>query len=184
MGKKVLCILAEGFEEIEAVTPIDLLRRAGIEVVAAGLSGIDITGSHGITVLADCELDEADDDFDGVIIPGGLPGSTNIAGNAQAIGFISKMFDNGKLVAAICAAPAVVLGKAGILTGKKVTCAPGFVEKLPSDAVFTEGRVVTDKNIITSRGPGSAAEFAGAIITYFSGKETAEKLLDSTLYKR
>ena len=184
MSKKVLCILAEGFEEIEAVTPVDLLRRAGIEVVAAGLTGIDITGSHGITVLADCELDEVDDDFDGVIIPGGIPGAPNIADNAQAMGFISKMYDNGKLVAAICASPAVVLGKTGILSGKKVTSAPGFVEKLPSDAVFTEGRVVTDKNIITSRGAGTAAEFAGAIIAYFEGKETADKLLDATLYKR
>lgn len=182
MDKKAICILAEGFEEIEAVTPVDMLRRAGIEVVVAGLGGIDVTGSHGITVLADCEFSEIDEEFDCVIIPGGLPGSANIADDEQVLGFIKQMADKGKLVAAICAAPAVVLGRAGVLSGRKATCSPGFVEKLPADTKFTGERVTTDENIITSRAAGTAAEFAAAIIAYLANKESGEKLLDSMLY--
>ncbi len=184
MDKKVLCILAEGFEEIEAVTPVDLMRRAGIEVVVAGLEGIDVTGSHGITILADCEFGEIEEDFDAIVIPGGMPGSENIASDQQVLGLISGMHKKGKLVAAICAAPAVVLGKAGILSGKKVTCSPGFEKQIPSDATLSGERVTTDGNLITSRAAGTAAEFAGAIIRYLDGKESAEKLLDLTLYKR
>ena len=186
MSKKALCIFAEGFEEIEAVTPVDLVRRAGIEVVTAGLTGVDITGSHGIAVITDCTLDDIDDavsEFDAVIIPGGIPGAVNISQDYQAMKIVTDMFENGKLVAAICASPAVVLGSAGILSGKKTTSAPGFVEQLPKDADFTGERVTVDSNIITSRGAGTAGEFAFAVIEYLEGKEAAEKIKAQTLYK-
>ena len=130
MAKKMLTVLAEGFEEIEAVTPVDLLKRAGIEVETTGIKGIDVSGSHEISIIADHSFDEISDSYDGVFIPGGLPGSTNIAECRPAMDLIRKMFNEGKLVCAICAAPAVVLNSAGILAGKKATCYPGFEKSL------------------------------------------------------
>ena len=183
MTKKAICIFAEGFEEIEAVTAVDLVRRAGIDVAALGVSGIDITGSHDITIITDGTLDDIDEEYDAVIVPGGIPGVNNIAESAEAMNLIKDMFKKGKLVAAICAAPAAVLGKTGILEGKKVTCAPGFSEKLPEGTVFSEDRVVADSNIITSRGAGTAGEFAFAVIEYLTGREAADKVKKATLYR-
>jgi 4-methyl-5(b-hydroxyethyl)-thiazole monophosphate biosynthesis len=184
MSKKVLCILAEGFEEVEAVTPIDMLRRAGIEVVAAGLSGIDIAGSHGITVLADCEFGEvAGENFDAVVLPGGKGGAENLAANKEVIDYINDMFTKGGLVAAICASPGVVLSKTKTLSGKKVTCFPGFEKYLPKDAKLTDARVVIDGNLITGKAAGAASEFASAIITYLLDKENADKVSESMFYK-
>lgn len=171
MDKKVLCILAEGFEEIEAITPIDLLRRAEIEVITAGLTGIDITGAHDIPIIADCEFEEAleqADEFDAVIVPGGMPGSANIAANTKAVDFIKKMFETGKVTAAICAAPGLVFGgAAGILNGKKFTCSPGYETKFDlagSKASYTGDNVTVDGNVITAKGFGAAIEFSEAII--------------------
>lgn len=171
MDKKVLCILAEGFEEIEAITPIDLLRRADIEVITAGLTGIDITGAHGISVIADCDLEEAlqqADDFDAVIVPGGMPGAANIAANTKAVDFIKKMFKAEKITAAICAAPGLVFGgAAGILNGKKFTCYPGFETKFDlagSKASYTGENVTVDGNLITAKGFSAAIEFSEAIV--------------------
>ena len=186
MSKKVLCILAEGFEEVEAVTPIDMLRRAGIEVVVAGLSGIDIAGGHGITLLADCEFGEVQqqgEDFDAVLIPGGKGGAENIAASKEAIDYINDMFAKGGLVAAICASPGVVLGKTKILSGKKVTCYPGFEKFLPQDAKFSDERVVVDGNIITGKAAGATAEFASAITTYLLDKENADRIFKAMFYK-
>lgn len=183
MSKKVLCILAEGFEEVEAVTPIDMLRRAGIEVVVAGLSGIDITGAHEIAIIADCELSEVSEDFDAVILPGGKGGAENLAASKDVIDCINDMFKKGKLVAAICASPGVVLSKTKALSGKKVTCFPGFEKYLPKDAKHVDERVVVDGNLITGKAAGTAAEFASAIIAYLLDKKSADKVFESMFYR-
>lgn len=183
MSKKILTVFAEGFEEIEAVTPVDLLKRAGIVVETTGIKGIDISGAHGISVIADHSFDEISDEYDGIIIPGGMPGSTNIAECEPVLNLIRKMFNEGKLICAICAAPAVVLNKTGVLSGRKATCYPGFEKEFNADVKFKEERVVVDENIITSRGAGTAADFSHAIISYLVDEETADKVLKSTLYK-
>ena len=183
--KKIALFLAEGFEEIEAVTPMDLLRRAGIDLITAGVTGPMITGGHGITIRADRELKEltgSADSFDGVIVPGGVGGAENIAASVPAVEFIKNMMNAGKLVAAICAAPALVLTPLGIIDGKQATCYPGFEEKF-TGAKFAAQRVVADGNVITSRGPGTAAEFSIAIIAYLEGEEKAEQIRSRTLQK-
>ncbi|MEW5814836.1 MAG: DJ-1 family glyoxalase III [Spirochaetota bacterium] len=180
--KTVAVLLAEGFEEVEAVTAIDFLRRAGIRVVVAGINGIDIKGSHDIVVAADMRANKLTADLDGVVIPGGMPGAKNISVSDYAVNLIKKLYEKGMLIAAICAAPAVVLEPTGILQGKKATCYPGLEEKL-NGVDFQESRVVVDGNIITSRAPGTAAEFAIAIIRYLVGEETAEKIRTGTLQK-
>ncbi len=183
MEKRILAVLAEGFEEIEAVTPVDLMKRAGIIVETTGIKGIDVSGSHDISVIADHSFDEISDSYDGIFIPGGMPGSLNISEYKPVMDLIKRMSDDGKLVCAICAAPAVVLNKAGVLSGKKATCYPGFEKDFGADVEFSEERVVIDGNVITSRGAGTAADFSHAVIEYLTDKETADRVLKATLYK-
>ena len=200
--KKALLLLATGFEEVEALTPVDYLRRAGIEVCVAAVdtataattaaassqgNGKNVTGSHDITVKADVLLSELSAKnelspaaWDAVIAPGGMPGSANIAGNSLACEFLKNMADAEKLICAICAAPAVVLGPLGLLEGRGFTCYPGFEEKV-SKAFWREGRVVVDKNIITSRAAGTAGEFSIAIIASLLSEDRAKELADSIL---
>ena len=180
--KKIALLLAEGFEEVEAVTPADFLNRAGIEVLITGVTGKTVKGAHNITLLADYELQDLPRDLDGVIIPGGMLGSENVALSDDAIDLIKKINREGKLVAAICAAPAIVLEKAGVISGKKATCYPGM-EKRFTQSTFSEERVVVDGNVVTSRGPGTAAEFAIKIVEILTGKEAAEKIFNATLQK-
>lgn len=175
--------LADGCEEVEALTQVDFLRRAGIKVITAGIGKKTITGGHDIQITADAEVDRLDEALDAVIIPGGMPGAENIANSQKANDIIQNSYEAGKLVAAICAAPAVVLAPTGILAGKKATCYPSFEEKLTGDITFTEDRVVTDGNVITSRGPGTAAEFAVAIIRYLEGDKAADEVHRKTLQK-
>lgn len=175
-------LLAEGFEEIEALTQTDVLRRAGINVMNVGLSGEFITGAHGIRVKCDITIDEAvkKNNAEGVILPGGMPGTLNIASCAPAAALIKKTYDEGKLVAAICAAPSV-LGALGILKGKKCTCYPGFEDRL-SGGIISSDKVVTDKNVITSKGPGTALDFALTICRYITGKDSSH-LSEQMIYK-
>ena len=180
--KKIAVLLADGFEEVEAVTPIDFLRRAGVEVLAVGVAGKTATGSHGVTISADVELGRLSGDMDGVVLPGGMPGARNIADSAAAVDLVRRALEGGKIVAAICAAPAVVLGAHGLLRGRRFTCYPGF-EKEVRDAVFSPDRVVVDGNLITSRGPDTAAEFALALIEKIVGPGEAEKIRKGTLQK-
>ena len=183
--KKAAVLLADGFEEVEAITPIDFLRRAEIEVDVVGVTGKTVTGGHGISVRAGVkpkELVKNVDSYDAVIVPGGVGGAENIAASSETVGFIQNMMASGKLVAAICAAPALVLSPNGILQGKKATCYPGFEEKF-TDAEFQAERVVVDGNLITSRGPGTAAEFAVAIIRYLEGDGKADEVHSGTLQK-
>lgn len=180
--KKVAVLLADGFEEVEAITSVDYLRRAGIEVILTSIAELKVTGSHDIVILADTTLAALRDDLDGIILPGGMPGAANLAQSKTLIAFIDKMNRNNKLLAAICAAPALVLGKSGLLKGRKFTCYPGF-EKEVTGANFSTESVVLDGNILTSRGPGTAAEFTIAIIEYLLGIDAAKTVKNSTLQK-
>jgi len=178
--KKVAILLAVGFEEIEAVTPIDFLHRAGIEVIVCGINEESVTGSNGIVLKSDCGFDDLPTDLDGIILPGGMPGALNLSLSVGVSKILKAMDNDNKLIAAICVAPAIVLSAADVLKGKKFTCYPGFEDRV-SNAQFTNDRVVQDGNLITSRGPGSAAEFSIAIIDYLVGHETANFVKQSTL---
>ncbi len=183
MSKKVVIVLAEGFEEIEAVTPIDIWRRAGLEVIMTGLTSKAVKGAHGIMVEADTLLKDLKETPDVIFLPGGLPGATNLADSSPLIELIKKMDREKKLVTAICASPALTLQKSGILEGKRATCYPGFEKNFSSTVLFTEDRVVVDGNVITSRGPGSAAEFALKVVEQLVSKEKAQKLKDVLLLR-
>jgi 4-methyl-5(b-hydroxyethyl)-thiazole monophosphate biosynthesis len=188
MVKKAVVFLAEGFEEVEAVTPIDYLRRAGVEVtVAAAGSGEIVTGSHGIPIKTSASLGDlvkqggaVSASWDAVVLPGGLPGANNLAASEALGSFLKEMAASGRWVCAICASPAVVLAPLGVLKGKKFTCYPGM-EKAVSGAYWSEDRVVIDGNIITSRGAGTAGNFAAAIIEKLISEEAAEKIAQSVL---
>lgn len=183
MAKKVLVILADGFEEIEAITPIDVLRRAGLEVTLAGLSGKTITGAHEVKFQADITLDEYHDLPDAIVLPGGMPGAQNLGESKKVAELIKKMNSQKRLVGAICAAPALALAPTGILDGKKATCYPGFENKFSSAITFSNERVVIDGNVITSRGPGSALEFALELVQKLAGSEKAKSLQEGLLAK-
>jgi 4-methyl-5(b-hydroxyethyl)-thiazole monophosphate biosynthesis len=181
---KTACVLlADGFEEVEAVTPIDYLRRAGVDVKTLGVTGKVIAGSHGIKIEADLGSEGFSRDFDCVVVPGGGGGADNIAASPQAVFLIKRHFGAGKLVAAICAAPAVVLhGACGILQGRRFTCFPGLESKV-TGASFSQDRVVVDGNLVTSRSAGSAGEFAFAVIRELVGAEAARDLAEKVLLR-
>jgi len=181
---KTLVFLADGFEEVEALTVVDYLRRTGIEVDTVSITNDNkVKGSHKITVIADKKIEELNDVslYDAVIIPGGMPGSERLRDNHFVIDIVKKMNEAGKLVAAICAGP-IVLAKAGVIKGKQVTSYPGFENEL-KDGIYVEKPVVRDKNIITSRGPALAVDFAIEIIKYLAGEEKAQKLKKDILYQ-
>jgi 4-methyl-5(b-hydroxyethyl)-thiazole monophosphate biosynthesis len=181
--KKVCILLADGFEEVEALTPIDYLRRAGLEVVVTGIEERDVTGSHDIRVDADCTLDELDEEFDALVLPGGKRGAANLAADKEVVALVRKCFSSGRVVAAICAAPAVVLHKAAdILKGRRFTGYPG-TEADVTGARFSDDRVVVDGNLITARSAGCAGEFAIAIIAALLGPEKAEEIAAQVLLK-
>ena len=182
MKKKALVVLAEGFEEVEAITPIDILRRAGIDVIVAGLESHVVTGSHGVVVKADVTLEEIKSFPDAVILPGGMPGSENLAKSAKVKDIILTMHSKEKLIAAICASPALVLVPTGILDGKNATCYPGMEENFTPEITFLEDNVIQDGNIITSRGVGTALDFALKIVEYLAGKDTADTVGEQALH--
>lgn len=180
--KKAVVLLADGFEEVEAITPIDFLRRAEIDVTVAGVTGRDVVGAHDIRVNTDITVDELIGSFDAVVIPGGKRGAENIASNADAIALIRRQLDAGRLVAAICASPGVVLGGHDLIGDRAYTCYPGFEERV-SGGRFSEERVVSDGNLITSRGPGTAAEFAFEVIRALGDPAAADRVHRLTLQK-
>lgn len=175
----VTVFLAEGFEEIEAMTPVDLLRRAGIEVKTVGVAGKTVVGSHGIPVV--CDLTAADLTLDGtleaVVLPGGMPGTRNLEQSDAVQKALSYCAKNGKLIAAICAAPSV-LGHAGLLRGKQATCFPGFEKEL-TGATLSPLAAVRDGNVVTSRGAGTAIAFAAEIIAALRDRAAADKIVAS-----
>jgi 4-methyl-5(b-hydroxyethyl)-thiazole monophosphate biosynthesis len=168
---RVLLPLAEGFEEIEAVTVVDLLRRAGIEVRTASLAGRQVTGSHGIRIEADITLDAAG--YDMIVLPGGMPGADHLKNDARIVSLLQRFAAAGRYTAAICAAPGV-LAHAGLLEGRTATSFPGFLR--PDSApglTLADAAVVVDGTVITSRGPGTAIEFSLALIELLVDRETA-----------
>ena len=183
MAKKFLIVLADGFEEIEAITPIDVLRRAGLDVVIAGLNSRAVAGAHGIKFEADVTLENYTGLPDALILPGGLPGSENLRKSSLVAELVKQMNEAQKIIGAICAAPALVLAPTGVLDHKKATCYPGFEKNFPPSVQFSPERVVCDGNIITSRGPGSAMEFALALARQLASPEKAEELRSGMLAK-
>ncbi len=182
MGKTVI-FMADGCEEIEGLTVVDILRRAGMEIDMVSLGGTrTVTGSHGIAFEADLTFEEADPNgYDAAVLPGGMPGTLKL-GEHAGVNFVIRSFaGQGKLVAAICAAPSV-LGAAGILEGRKATCHPGFEDKL-TGAVWSEEPVVTDGSVITSRGMGTAIDFALAIVEYFKDAAAVCDLKQKLVYR-
>lgn len=173
MAKKAVVVLAEGFEEIEAVTPIDVLRRAGVEVTVAGIGGLTVTGAHGVPYGAEVALDRLSGDFDMIVFPGGMPGSKNIGDNATAKSLAQTMAAAGKKIAAICAAPVFTLGAWGLLDGKNATCYAGMESMFPAGVKFSSENVVVDGNIITSRGPATALPFALVLAGELMGKDVS-----------
>jgi 4-methyl-5(b-hydroxyethyl)-thiazole monophosphate biosynthesis len=167
---RVLIPLAEGCEELEAVTVIDLLRRAGFEVVVAGLKPGIVKASRGVQLVPDTTLDAAlGDDYDMVVLPGGLPGATYLREDPRIIALLQKMAAAGRYTAAICAAPRV-LAEAGVLKGKQATCYPGTLDGL-SDVSVRDAAVVRDGKVLTSRGPGTAMDFALELVEALGGGE-------------
>lgn len=179
---KVMVLLAEGFEEIEAVTVIDILRRAEVEVCVAGISEGPVNGAQGIVIQPDSTLAEINgDDYDMVVLPGGSAGARNIAKSDEADSILRKFAKEEKYIGAICAAPAVLAEK-GILEGRLATSYPGFKDKVASHSEYQEAIVVVDENIVTSRGPATAAEFAFTLVELLVEEDTAEKLREAMLF--
>lgn len=185
----VIEFLADGFEETEALCPLDMLRRAGITTVTAAVGqrspdDLVVTGAHGISVIADtaaCNLD-----YDGlkpemILLPGGMPGADNLDNDETVDFFVKKAAGDGAYIAAICAAP-IIPGKRGLLDGKRAVCYPGY-EKQLTGAVFTGARVEVDGNMITSCGMGASLEFAHALITLLKGEDMADRLMSAVLAK-
>jgi len=178
---RILVPLADGFEEIEALCVIDILRRADIEVVTAGLKDGPVEGSHKVAVLTDTTMEKIDyRNFDGLVLPGGSPGFINLGNDPRILNMAREMNRAGKYVAAICAAPSVLI-KAGVLQGRKATVSPSGKAQVQQCADFREDRVVVDGNLITSRAPGTALEFALKLVEVLAGKEKMELVKAQTM---
>ena len=181
--KRTAILFAEGYEEVEALTVVDLLRRAkiGCDIVAVD-DGVEVTGSHGIRVGADKTLSQlVMEEYDGLILPGGLRGVNNLAADERVIDMLRRFAVAGKLTAAICAGP-TVLAKAGLLQGRKACCYPGMEDELTGAVACTDA-VVADGSIITSRGLGTAIPFALALVAYFCGEKQAQALAKSIVFQ-
>ena len=167
---KVLVPLAQGCEELEAVSIIDILRRAGVEVVVAGLDAAPVRASRGVVIVPDVDLNVAmKNDYDMIVLPGGQPGTDNLKADARILNIVQGMVTQNKYVAAICAAPSV-LAAAGVLDGKRATSFPGALDAFPQVQQQPQA-VVEDGKIITSRGPGTAMDFALVLVERLCGKE-------------
>lgn len=178
----VYIILGNGFEEIEALAPCDLLRRGGVQVMLAGIGDYEITGGRGINVIADCLLEDIDlGNADMIIVPGGLGGVETIEGTPAALDIIKSAYDMGKMVCAICAGPRV-LAKTGILEGKKAVCYPGMENEMTGGIMTQETPVVRDGNIITARGAGAGIDFGLALLEVLKGKTIADKIRNDICY--
>jgi protein deglycase len=183
MGKKALIILADGFEEIEAITAIDILRRAGVEVTICGLDSEKVKGSKGVVIVTDRMLQGDESAYDACVLPGGMPGAENLAASDKVKKILLDMNDKRKTIAAICAAPAIVLAPLGILDNKYATCYPGMESSFSGTTDYKKDDVVIDKNIITSQGPATALKFALAIADKLCGQAIAQKIASATLSK-
>ncbi|MDR1042335.1 MAG: DJ-1/PfpI family protein [Clostridiales Family XIII bacterium] len=176
--------LADGFEEIEALTSVDLLRRVGVKVETVSVMGrLNVVGAHDIEVIADIVFEDAD--YDGcemIVLPGGIPGAPNLAGHDGLKQKLLSFANEGRRIAALCASPNVVLAPFGIIDGRKATGYPGFDDNMDK-VILTAGDVVKDDNIITSKGPATAMTFALALVEELCGKEKRDELAKDLLYE-
>ncbi|MBN2042894.1 MAG: DJ-1/PfpI family protein, partial [Candidatus Aenigmarchaeota archaeon] len=171
MKKRVLIPLANGFEETEAIATADVLRRANIEVVLAGIPGQIVEGAHGIKIISDKKIEDArKEEFDAVVLPGGNPGCKNLSNCKNVIEILKDFNEKKKTIAAICASPSI-LSKIGILDGKRATIFPGMERDIPMPR---DSKVIVDGHVITSQGPGTAVDFALAIVTQLDSKFRAD----------
>ena len=180
----IYVFLADGFEEIEALAPVDFLRRAGINTVTVGVTGNMVCGAHNIKVEADIPLTAVvlSDEVEGIILPGGMPGADNLNNCADVQKAIDFCAQKGKMISAICAAP-FILGDKGLLNNKKATCFPGFEEHLKGADIIGEG-VVKDGNLITAKGAGVAWEFGAEIAAAIVGEEKSKSILGAIQWKK
>ena len=179
----VYVLLGTGFEEIEALTPVDLLRRAGVEVRTVGLNGKTVCGGHAIGVVCDLTIEELDvSDAEMIVLPGGLGGVASIRGCGRALEAVKAVSDAGKYVAAICAGP-TVLADLGLLTGVQATCYPGQIPNMKDAAVVENAACVTDGKVITGTSAGTAVPFALALIEALKGAETAKSIGDQIVIR-
>lgn len=180
---KAIIFLAEGFEEIEAITVIDVLRRAQVDIKAVSVSDkLAVTGAHKITIIADVLYEEIDfTDIDMLILPGGMPGTTNLASHQRLMQSISQHAKSDRWACAICAAPSI-LGELGILRGKSAVCYPGYeTSLLGADVKFDS--VVHDGKVVTARGPGTSIQFALRLVEVLKGSELSEKIRSDMIVK-
>ena len=180
----IYVFLADGFEEIEALAPVDFLLRAGVEVKTVGVSGKFCKGTHGINVEADISLDEVvlDDNLQGIVLPGGMPGAENLNNSEDVQKAIDYCAENDKIIGAICAAP-FILGRKGLLNGKNATCFPGFEDELEG-ASLVESGVIIDGQFVTAKGAGVAWEFGAAICSIITGEEKALQILRGIQWRK
>lgn len=183
MTKKVALFIENGSEELEFIAPLDIMRRANLEVDLISANNEDfITSSHNVKIIADKKINEVNNilHYDAIVIPGGMPGSTLLRDNKKIIEFYQKMYNSGKLVAAICAAP-IVLSAAGITDDKEVTSYPGFDKEINYKNYNSDKAVVIDKNVITAQGPAVAILFGYEIVNYLLQDNTAEDVKQAML---
>ena len=180
---KIAIFMADGCEEIEGLTVVDIARRAGIEIDMISISDTKtVTSSHKVTFMTDLTKGEADfSNYDGIVLPGGLPGTLNLGADETVNRVIKEFAAEGKMVAAVCAAPSV-LGEAGLLQGKKATCYPGYEDKLLGGQ-WVEEEVAVDGNIITSRGLGTTIPFALEIVKYLIDEKKSKAISDKIIFR-
>ncbi|HVU65331.1 MAG TPA: DJ-1 family glyoxalase III [Phycisphaerales bacterium] len=182
MSKTAVVLIAEGTEEIEAVTPGDVLNRAGVDVTYAAVGPLDPIGGHHVPLRADCSIDDLGEIlFDAIIIPGGGKGAENLHRSDAVSALIKRHHEAGKIIAAICASPAVVLAPLGLLEGKHATCFPGLERRFSPEVKACDISVCVDGKIVTSRGPGTAMEFSLKLVELLMGVQTAIKVGHSML---
>ena len=178
----IYVLLANGFEEVEALAPIDILRRAGLALKTVGIGGRNILGAHGIPVTADILPEEATEPIDLLFLPGGMPGASNLDASPEVDALLSRAVAEGARIAAICAAP-LVLGHRGLLRGKHAVCYPGFEAELEGAEIVEGARVLPDGNIITAVGMGAACELGLALVAILAGGEAAERIASAAFIR-
>ena len=182
--KKVYVFLADGFEDVEALIPVDVWRRGGLDVTTVSISDFPLVQSaHGVNIEADMMIEQIDcSDADLIFLPGGMPGATNLFENKEVCKAVVDQQMGGKKVAAICASPAVVLAPLGILEGKKATCYPGF-EQVLAETTYTADLVTVDGNVTTGEGPAAAFPFAYELLAQLVDKQTADQIAEGMRFK-
>ena len=183
---KVYVFLADGFEDVEALIPIDVLRRGGVDVITVSTTEFPLVESaHGVNIEADIQFEQGDyEDADLIMLPGGMPGASNLFEHEGVCKVVMDQFSAGKKISAICAAPAVVLAQLGVLDGKKATCYPGFEKALAeAGATYTGDLVTVDGNITTSEGPAAAFPYAYELLTQLVDKKTSDQIAEGMRFK-